>query len=353
MALAQTSKSSDIRSRLDHPVIDADGHTVECEPLFLDYLKQVGGAEIAKRYVTWTQKAGLARWYNLTPEERLEKRATRPPWWGFPTKNTLDRATATLPKLLYERMDALGLDFTILYPTQGLFFLHIGDEEMRRACCRALNICHADIFGDYKDRITPVAPIPMHTPQEAIEELEYAVGELGSKTVVIAGHVRRAVPAFASVNPRLARHALWLDTYGLDSAYDYDPFWAKCVELKVAPSAHSSGMGWGSRMAVTNYVYNHIGNFASAGEALCKSLFMGGVPQRFPTLKFAFLEGGVGWACNLFADLVGHWEKRNRHDIENYNPANVDRELLAELFAQYGGKHFAGKIEQAQSDGPL
>ncbi|PON15992.1 hypothetical protein C2W62_20810 [Candidatus Entotheonella serta] len=106
-------------------------------------------------------------------------------------------------------------------------------------------------------------------------------------------------------------------------------------------------------MAVTNYVYNHIGNFAAAGEALCKSLFMGGVPRRFPTLKFAFLEGGVGWACNLFADLVSHWEKRNRHDIENYNPANLDRELLAELFAQYGGKHFDGKMEQAKTDGPL
>lgn len=353
MALAQSSKAAEIRSRLNHPIIDADGHTVEYEPLFLDFLKQVGGADIAARYETWTQKSGLARWYHLTPEERLEKRATRPPWWGFPTKNTLDRATATLPKLLHERMEVLGLDFTILYPTQGLFFPHIEDEEMRRACCRALNTCHTEIFGPYRDRITPVASIPMHTPQEGIEELEYAVGELGAKTIVMAGHVRRAVPAVAKANPKLARHALWLDTYGLDSAYDYDPFWAKCVELQVAPSAHSGGMGWGSRMAVTNYVYNHIGNFASAGEALCKSLFMGGVPQRFPTLKFAFLEGGVGWACNLYADLFGHWEKRNRRDIENYNPANLNRELMAELFAQYGGEHFAGKLDQAQSDGPL
>ena len=31
------------------------------------------------------------------------------------------------------------------------------------------------------------------------------------------------------------------------------------------------------------------------GEAVCKALFMGGVTRRFPALKFAFLEGGVGW----------------------------------------------------------
>jgi predicted TIM-barrel fold metal-dependent hydrolase len=51
---------------------------------------------------------------------------------------------------------------------------NIGNEEMRRAVCRALNIYHADIFRSYSDRLTPIAAIPMHTPQEAIEELEYA-----------------------------------------------------------------------------------------------------------------------------------------------------------------------------------
>ncbi len=353
MALSQPSKSAEIRARLDHPVIDADGHMVECEPVFLDFLKQVAGTDLMQRYQTWSQKAGLARWYNLTHEERFEKRVTRPPWWGFPTKNTLDRATATLPRMLYDRMESLGLDFSVLYPTQGLFFPHIEDEEMRRGACRAFNTCQSELFREYADRIAPVASIPMHTPQEAIEELEYAVNELGAKAIVIPGHVRRSIPAVAKADPKLARYALWLDTYGLDSDYDYDPFWAKCVELKIAPSAHSGGMGWGSRMSVTNYVYNHIGNFAAAGEALCKSLFLGGVPQRFPTLKIAFLEGGVGWACNLYADLFGHWEKRNRNDIQNYNPANLDREMMANFFAEYGGEHFAGKLDQAQSDSPL
>ena len=85
-------------------------------------------------------------------------------------------------------------------------------------------------------------------------------------------------------------------------------------------------------------MYNHIGHFAAAGEAVCKALFMGGVTRRFPTLRCAFLEGGVGWACNLYADLVGHWEKRNPLALENYNPANLNREQLADLCWRYGGK---------------
>jgi hypothetical protein len=33
-----------------------------------------------------------------------------------------------------------------------------------------------DMFTGLTDRLVPVATIPMHTPAEAIAELEYAVG---------------------------------------------------------------------------------------------------------------------------------------------------------------------------------
>ena len=88
-------------------------------------------------------------------------------------------------------------------------------------------------------------------------------------------------------------------------------------------------------MSVNNYMYNHIGHFAAASEALCKALFFGGVTKRFPQVRFMFLEAGVGWAVNLFADLVGHWEKRNSEVIANYDPANLDHDLVAELFDRY------------------
>jgi hypothetical protein len=57
-------------------------------------------------------------------------------------------------------------------------------------------------------------------------------------------------------------------------------------------------------------MYNHIGHFSEAGEAVCKSLFFGGVTRRFPELRIGFLEGGAAWGCRLYADLVGRWKKR-------------------------------------------
>jgi hypothetical protein len=57
--------------------------------------------------------------------------------------------------------------------------------------------------------------------------------------------------------------------------------------------------------------------------------------MRFPQLRFAFLEGGAAWAAGLFSDTLGHWEKRNRDAIRQYDPAALDRAQLEQLFAQH------------------
>jgi len=273
LSSSKLPSSAEIRGRLNHPVIDSDGHMIEFQPTFLDFLKEVGGSEMVKRY---PQHRRTGDWYAQSPKERAEKRTYRPAWWGVPTKNTLDRVTSTLPKLLYQRMDEFGLDFTVLYPSAGLVFAHAVDEELRRATCRALNQYSASVFSEYADRMAPVAAIPMHTPAEAIEELEYAVGELRMKAILMPSYVHR---------PRADGRGNWLDTYCLDSDFDYDPVWAKCLELKVAPTFHSGGQAWDARSSISNYMYNHIGHFAASGEALCKSVFLGGVTRRFPKLR--------------------------------------------------------------------
>ncbi|MCY3567820.1 MAG: hypothetical protein OXH38_04295, partial [Chloroflexi bacterium] len=50
MTTVSQSPSSTVRDRLDHPIIDGDSHIVEFMPTFFDYLKDVGGSEIVKRY---------------------------------------------------------------------------------------------------------------------------------------------------------------------------------------------------------------------------------------------------------------------------------------------------------------
>jgi predicted TIM-barrel fold metal-dependent hydrolase len=191
------------------------------------------------------------------------------------------------------------------------------------------------MYKPYADRMIPVAVIPMVTPDEAVDELDFAVGELDFKAIVIH-HVRRPIPLVAREGPQFSRYAQRLETYGIDSDYDYDPFWARCAQLGVAVGVHASEQSWGSRRSPTRYVYNHIGAFAAAADSICKSLFMDGVTRRFPGLNFAFLEGGVGWACAQLSDLVGHWEKRGGAHIERLNPACLDVDGLLELVDEFG-----------------
>ena len=343
---ANVSKSAKVRAKLNHPIIDTDGHTVEFTPVFFDYIKEVGGAGMSERYKKAVGSRSNNRWMDLSEEERRYTRATCPPWWARPAKNTLDRATASLPHLLYQRMDELGLDFAVLYPTFGLTEPpRIDDEEVRRASCRALNTFHMDIYGPYADRMTPVAVIPVHTPREAMEELEYAVKTQGFKAAVIS-HVQRPVPKILKEHPEVAGQMTFIDLLALDSEHDYDPFWAKCVELKVAVTTHATGQGWGSRRSVSNYMFNHIGHFGAAGEAFCKALFFGGVTRRFPNLNFAFLEGGVHWACGVFSDIVGHWKKRNAKAIHNLDPQRLDGELMRRLIDEHGNDRMKGKADE-------
>ena len=105
----------------------------------------------------------------------------RPPWWGSPARNTRDLATAMFPSLLHERLDDLGIDFSVVYPSIGLIFLHLDDERERRGACRALNRFNAEAFADLADRLCPVAAIPMVTPDEAVDELDTRSASSGSR----------------------------------------------------------------------------------------------------------------------------------------------------------------------------
>lgn len=338
--------SQHIHKKLSHPVIDSDGHWLAFGPLLQARIEKIGGRKVAECFSGYRDLIGgpLA----MTPEERRFKRVAHMGFWQVPMANTIDRATAMMPGLLYERLDELGLDFCVMYPTDSPSAG--GDDKLRLAATRAFNIFSAEYFADYADRLTPVALIPANHPEEALAELEYVTGELGMKATLFTALIPREVPGVEDGGVKAAvRLGPWYDTLGLDSAYNYDPVWQKCVELGIAPTFHSAARGMLLRRSPSNFTYNHIGHFASAGEAICKSLFMGGVTRRFPDLNFAFLEGGSHYACQLLADLIGHWHVRSAEALELLNPANLDHEALIELGRKHGPPGMAELLVDRES----
>jgi predicted TIM-barrel fold metal-dependent hydrolase len=191
-------------------------------------LREVAGPRIAARFDETLQSITAHRWYHADRAARVDQRIPRPSFWHVPASNTLDRATAMLPGLMRKRLDEFGIDYAVVYTTLGLSFIGIGDEEMRRALCRALNKLNAETFAEHSRRMTPVALIPMGTPAEAIDELEHAVKVLKYKAVTVGTYVYRPVPKAPTTR--------YIDYLALDSQLDYDPVWQRCIDLGVVPA---------------------------------------------------------------------------------------------------------------------
>ncbi|MCS5604393.1 MAG: amidohydrolase family protein, partial [Alphaproteobacteria bacterium] len=332
---------ADIRARLDHPVVDADGHMIECTFAVLDFVRQVGGMEIANRY-----------------EDQLKLDPTgsgrRAVWVGNSGPGSIDRATAMLPKLYRARLDEAGIDYGVVYGTLALSVLRVDDDELRPVVFRAMNMLYADMFKEVSDRLTPAALIPMSDPDEAVSELEFAVNELGLKAIVVNTMLQRPAPEVLAEAPHLAHLSLDLTSPGIDVGRVYDPVWAKCVELGVVPSCHNAFRGRGSTHgSPSNYCFNSLNSFGHGSEFFCRSLIFGGVPHRFPDLKFCFLEGGAGWAAQLYNSLFEYWEKRNLDSLSrNLDPAKLDIDLLVEMAKIYGDERLTPERIRAEPHQP-
>src|SRR2546427_1390859 len=124
--------------------------------------------------------------------DRRGRRIGREAFWFRRPKNPLDRATAMMPRLLYERLDDLGLDFCVIYPTAGLGYYRLPPEKLRRALCRAYNAFTAEQFRPCGDRIIPPAIISVYSPEQSIEELAFGSKLLALRVVRMAALIRQA-----------------------------------------------------------------------------------------------------------------------------------------------------------------
>src|SRR5512137_1531812 len=83
------------------------------------------------------------------------------------------------PKEWVNFLDAVGIDWTVVYPTSGLAVGRIIAEDWAIAACRAYNNWLYEKFTSVNSRIKGMALIPIQDSQAACEELSRAVKELG------------------------------------------------------------------------------------------------------------------------------------------------------------------------------
>jgi predicted TIM-barrel fold metal-dependent hydrolase len=180
-------------------------------------------------------------------------------------------------------MDREGLDVAALYPSIGLGV--IMREEINpklAAVARAYNNWLHDFCQADPKRLKGVAMLSLHDVSEAVKEAERAVTKLGF------------VGVFARPEP--LRNLPWHSRY-------YDALWS-CLEALGAPIGFHSAAALGEVPQIgdrfgDNLLLRHVASHPMENMLALIDVIGGGVCDRHPKLRVAFLECYCGWVSFL------------------------------------------------------
>ena len=281
-------------------IIDADGHIVEPRTFWNDYVesqyrdrlphivKDSAGIDrfaLGGRIATGGDYSPAAMCIpgGLASPEIMDKLS-----WDYLRPGSFG------PHARLKDMDAEGIDVSVLFPSVGLMFAGISDPEVSAAGCRAYNNWMADFCSVAPDRLLSVAPVPLVDVEMAIAEMRRVVREHGVKAVLVRSNPYR-------------------DRVLSDAAYD--SFWAAAQDLDCTIALHAAVMGDMPTAGFDRYhdfFQRMIISHPLEQQMACMNLICGGVLEKYPRLRFAFLEAGGLWVPFWLARLdefpakIGH-----------------------------------------------
>ena len=191
-----------------------------------------------------------------------------------------------------EAMDTEGIDVAVVYPSRGLFAQALDDLDpaFAAAIARAYNNWLHDYCRPDPTRLLGAGMISPYDVRDAVEEARRAVEELGCRAI------------FVRPNPVQGRN--WHDPY-------FEPLWDTLEQLNVPLGFHE---GFGPYLP---QVGDRFGADLQMGHTACHPMEMmlavismigGGVLERHPNLRVAFLEGNCSWVPFLLWRLDEHYE---------------------------------------------
>jgi predicted TIM-barrel fold metal-dependent hydrolase len=192
-------------------------------------------------------------------------------------------------------MDREGIDIAVIYPELIVVNPAIEDPDVASAVSRVYNDHLASLCAPASDRLKRVGVVSLQDPVEAAHELRRCMTELGCVGIV--------VPPI--LGEKLLDHR------------DFAPFFAEADRLGAPVAVHAvTGvypMPWqdlfdsqfGSRIVAmpVSYIMSLV------------SLISGRMLERYPNVRFAFLEAGCGWAP--------YWIDRLDEAIRHRDPSAV------------------------------
>lgn len=269
------------------PVIDADCHVIESEQTW-EYLDPQD-IEFKPRAVENPDRPDRPMWV-------IDGRARQRPFGtattgapseelsGFSRTSFQTRSLADIDARL-AHMDELEVDVQVLYPT--IYLTKISDRpEVELALAKSYNRWMADVWAQSKGRLRWVAVPPLDTMDEVPAILRYAKDN-GAVGVFMRGY---------EGDRRLT------DEY-------FDPLYEAAVENDLPITVHA-GCGNPAFVELTDgdaYARNKLPVISAFHSLIFKR-----TPQRFPGLRFGFVEVAANWVPYVLNDLDRRVEREGR-----------------------------------------
>ena len=187
-------------------------------------------------------------------------------------------------------MEQEGIDVQVLFPTGLLNLGSVREAELATALAHAYNEWLYEFCQDAPHAFKGVAVVALQDVPGAIREMRRAVTDRGMIAVMVSSFVHP----------------------GKDlGGRELDDFYAEAQRLGIPVAVHRvSGSGAVGFERFTNFTALHscVPMFELATAV--SNMVIGGVFERFPSLKVAFLEAGVGWVPWLVENLDEHCKMR-------------------------------------------
>jgi aminocarboxymuconate-semialdehyde decarboxylase len=165
------------------------------------------------------------------------------------------------------KMDALGIDISILSTAPTLFEYWSGAKEANRFC-QSMNDCLADYAASSHKRIFGVAQVPLQDQQLAVLELRRAVRDLG----FLGAQIGTAIEGVPLDDDR------------------YEPFFSEACDLNIPLFLHPYSVG--KRKGLEEFQLNNlVGNPFDTNLAAVR-MILSGFLDRYPDLKIILPHGG-------------------------------------------------------------
>jgi predicted TIM-barrel fold metal-dependent hydrolase len=216
-------------------------------------------------------------------------------------------------------MDRNGTFASMCFPSMPGFsggrFYDATDKDLALLMLRAYNDWHIDEWcGSHPGRFIPLGIAPGWNMDETVAEVKR-----------IAAKGARAISM-----PEMP-HLLGLPTY--QSEYWF-PLWQLCSDEGIVVCLHIGqgldAIDMGPDFHIDNYMV-----LATQVSVLCtQDLIWGPALRKFPQLKFAFSEGGIGWLPFLMDRIDRHYENQRwtRQDFGAKLPSQLLREQTLACF---------------------